>query len=58
MATKIHPTAVIAPGAELGDDVTIGPYAVIGSRVRIGEGTRIGPQVVIDGVTSALAIEG
>ena len=52
MATKIHPTAVIAPGAELGDDVTIGPYAVIGSRVRIGEGTRIGPQVVIDGVTT------
>lgn len=52
MATKIHPTAVIAPGAELGEDVTVGPYTVIGSRVRIGDGSRIGPQVVIDGVTT------
>jgi UDP-N-acetylglucosamine acyltransferase len=51
MSTKIHPTAVIAPGAELGSDVEIGPYAVIGPRVVIGDRTRIGPQVVIDGVT-------
>ena len=52
MTTKIHPTAVIADGAELGLDVTIGPYSVIGARVRIGDGTTIGPQVVIDGVTT------
>ena len=52
MKTKIHPTAVIAPGAELGLDVTIGPYAVIGAHVRIGDGTVVGPQVVIDGVTT------
>jgi len=52
MKTKIHPTAVIAPGAELGQEVTIGPYAVIGAHVRIGDGTVVGPQVVIDGVTS------
>jgi len=52
MATKIHPTAVIAAGAELGEDVTIGPYSVIGRHVRIHDGTRIGPQVVIDGVTT------
>lgn len=51
MATEIHSTAVIAPGAELGSGVTVGPYTVIGPRVRIGDGTRIGPQVVIDGVT-------
>ena len=51
MTTKIHPTAVIASGAELGDDVIIGPYAVIGPHVKIGDGTLIGPQVVIDGVT-------
>ncbi len=48
----IHPTAVIADGAELGEDVTIGPYAVIGQRVKIGDGSQIGPQVVIDGVTT------
>jgi UDP-N-acetylglucosamine acyltransferase len=51
VATEIHPTAVIAPGAELGVDVEIGPYAVIGAAVRIGDRTRVGPQVVLDGVT-------
>lgn len=52
MSTKIHPTAVIADGAELGSDVCIGPYSVIGPHVRIGDGTHLGPQVVIDGVTT------
>ena len=51
MATKIHPTAVISPGAEIGSDVEIGPYAVVGSAVMIGDRTRIGPQVVLDGHT-------
>ena len=51
MSTQIHETAVVAPGAELGEDVSIGPYSLIGPRVRIGDRTRIGPQVVIDGVT-------
>ncbi len=52
MNAKIHPTAVIAPGAELGSDVTIGPYSVIGAGVKIGDSTVVGPQVVIDGVTT------
>jgi len=47
----IHPTAVIAEGAELGVDVVVGPYSVVGSRVRVGDRTRIGPHVVLDGVT-------
>lgn len=51
MSTQIHPTAVVAPRAELGVEVQVGPYAVIGPDVRIGDRTRIGPQVVIDGVT-------
>jgi UDP-N-acetylglucosamine acyltransferase len=51
MGTRVHPTAVISPGAELGTDVEIGPYTVIGSRVQIGDRTRIGPNTVIDGVT-------
>ena len=51
MATRIHPTAVIAPGAELGLDVEIGPHSVVGPSVEIGDRTRIGPQVVIDGRT-------
>ena len=32
----IHPTAVVAADAALGEGVSIGPYAVIGARSRIG----------------------
>jgi len=49
---RIHPTAVVAGGAELDADVTIGPYAVIGRHVRIGAGCRIGPHAVVDGHTT------
>ncbi len=49
---QVHPTALVAAGAELGDDVTIGAYTVIGPRVRIGVGTRVGPHVVIEGRTT------
>lgn len=52
MTTKIHPTAVVAKGAELGRDVVVGPHSVIGAQVKIGDGTVVGPQVVIDGVTT------
>lgn len=47
----IHPTAIIAPGAQLDASVTVGPYTVIGEHVRIGSGTVIGPHVVIEGRT-------
>ena len=48
----IHPTAVIASGAELGDDVTIGPYCVIGENVRLGKGSELKSHVVLDGFTT------
>jgi UDP-N-acetylglucosamine acyltransferase len=41
MTTRIHPTAIVDPEAELGDGVEVGPYAVIGAGVVIGAGTRI-----------------
>lgn len=50
--TRIHPTAVVASGAELGPDVEVGPFAVIADHVRIGEGCRIGPHVVIHSFTT------
>ncbi len=49
---EIHPTAVVEPGAELGERVTIGPYCIIRSQVRIGEGTTVGPHCVIEGRTT------
>lgn len=51
MATLIHPTAVIHPGADLHPTVQVGAYAVIGERVKIGPGTTIGAHVVLDGWT-------
>jgi UDP-N-acetylglucosamine acyltransferase len=51
MAT-IHPTAVIEPGAQLGESVSVGPYTVIRAMVSIGEGTTIGPHCVIEGHTT------
>jgi UDP-N-acetylglucosamine acyltransferase len=50
--TQIHPTAVIAAGAELEETVDIGPYCVIGPHVKIGGGTCLKPHVVVDGRTS------
>ena len=35
-APGVHPTAVIAPDAVLGEDVSIGPYCVIESGARLG----------------------
>ena len=43
----IHPTALVADGAELARDVRVGPYAVIEDRVTIGEGCVIDPHAVI-----------
>lgn len=49
---RIHPTAVIAAGAELGSAVSVGAYAVLGPRVRLGERTSVAPHVVIEGNTT------
>ena len=49
--TRIHPTAVINPKAEIGEDCEIGPYCVIGEHVALGPGCRLISHVVIDGHT-------
>ncbi|HEX3863107.1 MAG TPA: acyl-ACP--UDP-N-acetylglucosamine O-acyltransferase [Stellaceae bacterium] len=46
---QIHPTAIVALGASLADDVTIGPYCVIGGDVVLGSGVTLAAHVVIDG---------
>jgi UDP-N-acetylglucosamine acyltransferase len=48
---RIHPTALISPGARLGEDVDIGAYTLVGEHVEIDEGTRVGPHAVITGHT-------
>ncbi len=49
---KIHPTAIIDPGAVLHESVEVGPYSIVEGDVRIGEGTVIGSSVHIFGGTT------
>ena len=43
----IHPTAVIAPSAKIGQRAHIAPYVVIGEDVQIGEDCILHPHVVV-----------
>jgi len=52
MSGRIHPTAIVAPEAELAEDVTVGAYSIIGPGVRIGPGTEIGAHCMVDGLTT------
>ena len=45
--SRIHPTAIVDPGATLADDVEIGPFTIVEEDVTIGSGTWVGPHVVI-----------
>lgn len=45
---KIHPTAIVDPGAQLGADVDVGPYAVIGPRVTVGDRSVLGPRAILE----------
>ncbi len=47
----IHKTAIVHPGAQVGQGVEIGPYAVIGEHVILGDGTSVGTHAVIEGWT-------
>ncbi len=48
----LHPTALVASGAQIADDVRIGPYCVVGEHVRLGEGCVLMSHVVVDGHTT------
>ncbi len=50
--TDIHPTAIIAAGAELDENVQVGPYSIVGAHVKIGKGARIMGHVYLDGWTT------
>lgn len=49
MSSRIHPTAVIDPSAEIGDSVEIGPYCVIHAGVTLGEGCWLQNHVTLAG---------
>lgn len=51
MTMKIHPTAIIEPGAEVGEGTAVGPYCVVGAGVALGRDNLLHSHVVIEGVT-------
>lgn len=52
MSVTIHPTALVAEGAELADGVYVGPFCIVGEKVSLGEGTRLQSHVVVEGRTT------
>jgi UDP-N-acetylglucosamine acyltransferase len=49
---SIHPTAIVDPTAEVGEDVEIGAYSVVGTEAILGNGTRLHPHVVVESYTT------
>lgn len=52
MTSNIHPTAIIEPGAQLGENVRVGAYSIIGQHVVLGDNCVVHPHVVIGGHTT------
>jgi UDP-3-O-[3-hydroxymyristoyl] glucosamine N-acyltransferase len=52
----VHPTAVVAADATIGEGASIGPYVVVGAGSRIGAGTTILPHVTI-GAGAAIGVQ-
>lgn len=49
---NIHPTAIVADGAQIADDALIGPYCSVSSKAVIGSGTELMSHVVVEGNTA------
>ncbi|MCE3233190.1 MAG: lpxA [Rickettsiaceae bacterium] len=49
---KIHQTAIIGDGAQLGSNVEIGPYSVVGPNVKLGDNVKLHSHVVVEGYTT------
>jgi UDP-N-acetylglucosamine acyltransferase len=49
---SIHPTAMIAHGAELHSSCEVGPFAVVGAHVKMGPSNVIGAHAVVSGATT------
>ena len=48
----IHPTSIIHPDAEIGENVFIGPFCNIGKYVRLADGAQLYSHVVVEGRTT------
>lgn len=50
---SIHPTAVVAAGAQIPESCMVGPYCTVGPDVVLGEGCELVSHVVLDGKLQA-----
>jgi UDP-N-acetylglucosamine acyltransferase len=50
--SKIHPLAIVEPGAQIGNDVTIEAFAVVKANVTLGDRVVIKSHAYIDGYTT------
>jgi UDP-N-acetylglucosamine acyltransferase len=48
---SIHPTALVAPGAEVAADAEVGPYCILGPGAKLASGVRLRSHVVVEGET-------
>jgi UDP-N-acetylglucosamine acyltransferase len=46
---SIHPTAIVSPKAEIGQNVSIGPYSIIGDGVILHDDVRVASHCVVEG---------
>lgn len=46
---EIHPQAIVAPGAKLGEGVKIGAYAMVGEDVELGDGCVVHAHAIVQG---------
>ena len=44
----IHPTAIVSPRAELGDNVTVGPYVIVGDGCVVSDGCTLEARSVLE----------
>jgi UDP-N-acetylglucosamine acyltransferase len=47
-ATRVHPTAIVAPDAQLGAGVEIGPFAIVGESCVLGDGSVIAARATLE----------
>ncbi len=50
--SRIHPTAIIEPGAQIHETAEIGPYAIVGAHVVLGARSTVGSHSVLEGHTT------
>jgi UDP-N-acetylglucosamine acyltransferase len=48
---QVHPTAIVDPGAEIGEGTTVGPYCVIAAQVVVGKNSWLQNHVTLAGPT-------